>query len=169
MNIAKILNKIFSSENLNCDLCWNFVFAGRQDHFNLNSAETDCESCCVRVGVISNTFTTGYQGNDNFTRPAYRDWSFQIFAGIPSELDIQFYNEISNDPDKVKESKWEKYLYPVFCCLADIDQKICDIYNCDCEETTLEMRSWDFEQKLNFLDANYDGWLIRARFREWIR
>lgn len=167
MNIVSIIDKIISSlGQKSCDLCWNFVFGGREDYFNLAQQNQECECCCATVGILRNSMTTGFSANNNFSTKSYRDWNLEIFAGIPSRLDIQFFNEV--DPNKTEESKWVKYLYPILCCLQDIDTQICDEFTCQGNPTSIEIRSWNFEMKLNYADINFDGWLIRTTIREWI-
>lgn len=167
MNVAKILGGLVKKLNKDksCDLCWKFILSGRRDHFNLYRPTED-DACCVHVALLRNQFTTGFQSNENFTTKRYRDWNLEIFAGIPSRIDIQFHNEV--DSEEKREAKFLKYIHPIFCCLQDLDTTICDVHGCDCQETTVDVRQWNMEMTLNFLDENYDGWLIRAVFREYL-
>lgn len=166
MDIANIFNKITEkfNEEERCGLCWKFIFGGRSDYFN-NAAIVDGEECCVRIGVLKNSFTGGYKRDANFSERVYREWNIEIFAGIPSRLDIMFYNEIPGHP--VEESKWVKYLYPVMCCMDEAQINVCDVHNCNGSETTVEIWQWNGEMKLNYSDSNLDGWLFRAVIREW--
>lgn len=167
MNIAEVMNKIVQGYNDNddCGLCWKFVFGGRQDYFNV--AKLDCgDACCVTVGILRNSFVNGYKKQGDYTTHIYRDWNIQIFAGIPSKLDIQFYNEI--DCEDTCGSKWTKYVHPIICCMDKLDVTICDVCNCEGATTSVEVQKWDAEVKLNFLDNNYDGWFINATLREWM-
>lgn len=166
MDIANIMQRIVGKfeENENCGFCWKFVFGGRQDFLNLVKSNDD-DMCCALVGVIKNTFTTGYKSNNSFTTKIYKDWNLQIFAGVPSRFDAQFYNEV--DQYDICSSRWNKYLYPIQCCMDNLDTTICDTHNCDGCQTTVEIVSWSGEMKLNYLDENFDGWLITATIREW--
>lgn len=167
MNIVDVLDKIVSKLNdgKGCDLCWKLVFAGRQDYLNLANANMDGD-CCALVGIINNSFTAGYTTSNEFTTKRYNDWNIQLFAGIPSRLDIQFYDELR--PEDKCNSKWAKYLYPIKCCLENLDVTICDVHNCSGCPTTVEIWNWQMNMKLNYLDGNFDGWLINATIREWL-
>lgn len=163
MNIVKILGDIVPK--LDCGLCWRFAAGGRQDYLNLIQNDPNSD-CCAVLGILRTQVSTVYEGNVNFREKRYRDWNLELFAGVPSRLDIQFYNELR--PEDSKNSKWEKYLHPIFCCLSDVDDRICEVHSCQGNETTIDVVRWDLEQKINYLDNNYDGWFVRATFREWI-
>lgn len=165
MNIAHIFHEKIKQLNLSddCGLCWRFVMGGRRDYLNLTHND---ECCCATVGVTNIIARNGVTNIGEL----YTDWELEVFAGIPSRLDIQFYNEVDDCTEKVNESKWEKYIYPIFCCLSDLDDNICDIHNCQGNETTVEVQSAvTHEVKLNYLDNNYDGWIIRMTLREWLQ
>lgn len=167
MNIVDIIQKVVKNieSKGTCDLCFKFVLGGRQDYLNLaNNSYEDCE--CVTIGVLKNAAVNGYVKQGEFVSKTYVDWNVQLFAGIPSRLDLQFYNEV--DSNDTCNSKWSKYIYPIKCCFENLDTTICDTHNCEGCETTIEVYNWSMEQKLNFLDLNYDGWIINATFREWI-
>lgn len=163
MNIVKVLNNIVCK--LDCGICWNFVPGGRSDYLNL-AQPCEGDECCAILGLLRNQFTTGYVSSGDFTTKRYRDWNIELFAGVPSRIDVQFYNEVR--PDEFEKSKWEKYLHPIYCCLSDMDIDICNEHTCDGCETSVEVTQWNMEQRLNYLDNNYDGWFVRAVIREWL-
>ena len=168
MNIAEILQRAVDklNDDSKCGLCWRFVLAGRQDYLNL--AKMPCDGdCCVLVGVMKAVYKTGYQTSTSGNLRTHRDWEIEIFAGIQSRLDIQFFNEV--DPDLSDESKWSKYLYPISCCFDESEIDFCGLHSCINGETTIEITSWNAEMKINYMDNNYDGWLYRATFREWLQ
>lgn len=166
MNIAKIIREI--TEKLNdengCGFCWDFVMAGRRDYFNLYKPKNCEDACCVVVSILRNQVTTGFDTSNGFTNRQYRDWNIEMFVGAQSRLDIQFHNEVRSNEEQ--NSKWEKILYPIYCCIANIDTTICDAHNC-CSETSVDITQWNMDLMINFSDQNYDGWMIRATFREW--
>lgn len=165
MNIANIFSSIIDrlNESNDCGLCWRFVMGGRRDYLNLVKND-DC--CCAVVGI---TRIVGRKGMTSIGE-RYTDWELEVFAGIPSDLDIQFYNEVDSCEDAIEQSKWEKYLHPIHCCLMEIDDNICDVHNCQGCLTTVEIQqSATHEMRLNYLDNNYDGWIIRMTIREWRR
>ena len=170
MNIADILNDIVDKLNDtdSCGLCWKLVLGGRSDYFNNerdHATECDCDDCCVRLGVLKISNTFGYRSSSEFVTKVYNQWDVQIFAGVPSGLDIQFYNEVN--PSDSDNSKWTKYIHPIHCCLETLDNDICDVHNCFGCHTTIEIVSWRSEMKMNYTDRNLDGWLINATIREY--
>lgn len=169
MDIAQIVNTIVEGLNNDsgCGLCWKFIFGGRSDYFNNARPDCTCETCCVALGVFKVSSRTIYKTEGEFINKHYTDWSIEMFAGIPSTLDIQFYNEIR--PDDIVSSKWVKFLNPIRCCLESMDIDFCDIYDrCKLGESTIEIQSWETEMKINYLDQNYDGWFIKTTIREWL-
>lgn len=168
MNIVEVLDKIVCklNDSNNCDLCWKFVFGGREDYLNLAKVNSNGE-CCATIGILNNSIVAGYDKTDQFASKLYNDWNLQIFAGIPSKLDIQFYDELR--PEDKCNSKWSKYLFPIKCCLENLDVSICDVHNCNGCKTSVDIWSWQMNMKLNFLDGNFDGWLINATIREWLQ
>lgn len=167
MNIADILQKSVDKFNqeAKCGLCWRFVMGGRQDYLNLAKEPCDGE-CCVLVGVLKTSFRTGYRSSgEGFRERMYRDWDIEIFAGVQSRLDIQFYNEV--DDTDTEGSKWAKYLYPISCCMDENNLDLCGNHDCSGSDTTIEVVSWNGEVKINYLDNNYDGWLYKATVREY--
>lgn len=178
MDIVNLLkSSVNQLENGDCGLCFNLVLGGRTDFFNNERTRTpantyeepsECELCCVDVGMFKCKSRDIYNNSDAGSYLEAREWDIQLFFGIPSRLDIQFYNEI--DKDAVNESKWVKYLFPLQCCLNKVSLNLCDIYDscgCGCG-TTLEIRSWNSDMKIDYLDKNFDGWLIDTTVREWI-
>lgn len=184
MDIVNILEKLVHKYNeSDCGLCWKIVLGGRSDYFNNErdqpekpadfwgiQPDENCDNCCVRLGVLRIANTSGFQvtGEDGaFVTKQYTDWTLQLFAGIPSRLDLQFYNEVR--PEETEQSKWVKYIRPIQCCMTNTEVEICDLHNCCGCETTVEVRAWNMEMRLNYSDRNMDGWNINATFREWLQ
>lgn len=189
MNIIAVLaeqvKKWNKTPEAGCGLCWEFVPAGRQDYFNaiktrdsqhtINSGEDETEGqiddnpCCVYLGVLEIKNTSRYEtGANQIVDRRYCDWNVKLIAGIPSSLDIQFYNE---NPDiSEEEGKWEKYIGPIFSCLSSccVDMNLCEIDNCRGVETSVEIVRWDLEMVMNYKDLNLDGVIVYATFREFV-
>lgn len=164
MNLTELIGKIKDELNKSdCGVCWRTVLGGRRDYLNL--AKVDCkDECCAMLGVLRARDRSVIDTNDVGVEIQYNEWMIDIFAGIPSRLDIQFYDEI--DECKKDESKWEKYLYPMKCCLKDLPILFCDMHNCK-GGSIIEVTRFETEMRLNYLDNNYDGWMINATFREY--
>lgn len=149
-----------------CGLCWEYVPGGRADYFN-NLQPRVNEDCCVYVGVLSIKQSSGFQISGEFVNKRYCDWRVRIIAGIPSSLDIQFFNENPDYP--ADQGKWEKYIFPIFSCFGGccVEMDLCNIHNCSGNVTTVEPIRWESEMVLNYADLNLDGVLIDATFREY--
>lgn len=168
MNIIKVLETEIGKwqDEMKCGLCWEFVPGGRRDYFN-NIKVRPGDDCCVYVGVVSIRQVSGFELSGDFVRKRFCDWQVRIIAGVPSSLDIQFYNENPGHP--ASEGKWEKYIYPIFSCMGGccVEMELCDIHNCQGLDTTVEPVRWDAEMVMNYSDYNLDGVVINATFREW--
>src|SRR5690625_4589640 len=165
MNVGELINKL--TEKLSeCGICWQSVIGGRQDYLNLIKEIKPDENgnCCALLGVLNIRTKNNFIINEYGVQKNYRSWEIKLFAGIPSRLDIQFYNEV--DPEKTDESKWVKYVYPIDCCIENLPTLLCDIHNCN-NANQIEIVKFDKELKLNYLDINADGWLIDATFRQY--
>ena len=165
MNLGSLIEEI--KQHLDdCGICWDVVVGGRQDYLNMiKEVEPDVDgNCCALLGVLDIRSRSNFVHNDYGVLKRSVNWDIQMFAGIPSRLDIQFYNEI--DKDKIEESKWVKYIYPIQCCIEDLPLIFCDYHNCS-NETSLEIVKFETNLKINYLDINADGWLINATFREY--
>lgn len=166
MNIISELGKIFEefNEDEKCGLCWVYKPGGRSDYFN-NIHLVPGEECCVYIGIVDITATEGYRMNDFGAVRYYSDWQIRMIAGIPSSLDLQFYNE--NDAYPIEEGKWEKYINPIFCCLdGGFALNLCESVTCDDEVTSVEVSSWRTRMVLNYRDYNLDGVEVVATLRE---
>lgn len=162
MNIAHIINDI--ANNLDCGLCWKPFFGGREDYLNLAKSNGEC---CAIIGAIDvrsrHVFTNSVAGSYK----NYSEYNLKLFAGHESRIDIQFYNEV--DPDKIDESKWEKYLFPIKCCIDEVPKLFCVAHNCSGVLGSVEVTKFDYRMVLNFLDNNYDGWEIDITIRHYDR
>lgn len=168
MNIIEVLNTEITKWQAEgkCGLCWQYVPGGRADYFNNIKLRPDGE-CCVYVGVLSIKQTSGFQTNGEFINKRFCDWNVRLIAGIPSALDIQFYNENPSYP--TDQGKWEKYIFPIFSCFGGccVEMDLCNIHNCAGNLTTVEPVRWETDMVLNYGDYNLDGVLINATFREY--
>lgn len=168
MDIIDILDKEITKWNdeSRCDLCWKFVPGGRSDYFN-NVKPRQGDECCVYVGVLSIRQVSGISVVNQHVTKNYCDWYIRLVAGIPSGLDLQFYNE--NSDHSTCEGKWSRYISKVFDCFGGccIEMDLCDIHNCQGLDTTVEAVRWESEMVMNYKDMNLDGVLVTGVFREW--
>lgn len=162
--ISKEIDKF--NDEARCGLCWVFVPSGRSDYFNTVKLR-DGSECCVYVAMLDLQLRSGYEVRNDFVTKRYCDWTVQLFAGIPSRLDLQYYNENPDHP--ASEGKYEKYIKHIFDCFgcSCFELDLCEIENCK-GDTTVEVTSWQLRQRLNYQDLNLDGALITGTFREWI-
>jgi len=160
MNIIKHFEKLIEkwSEENKCGYCWKFIGAGRPDLFNMFQ-DINEDECCIYVGLMKIKFGTKYKMlEDGFTIKEYCYVSFEGFIGIPSRLDIQFYNELGNTEEEKEQSKWT-ILNNIKECLG------CDFLGILCDDLGLYNPSeFNAEQKINYQDSNYDGWYINGRY-----
>ena len=138
-----------------CGLCWKFFGAGRKDYANLIEHDT----CCVAVILTGFGSRYGYVRNqfDLQTKEYCEDW-FELIVGIPSSLDLSFYNEISDDYKET--SKYKQYIQPIIDCIG------CGI-DVECNEQGYEVTEWGWELVLNYHDYNIDGIKIRGKLRKY--
>lgn len=149
-----------------CGLCFEFVGAGRSDYFNnLKPRVNEQGDCCVYLGLLRFGGRRDYRLVDTSgfqeTEIKFKDYNFEVIVGIPSRLDIQFYNE---NPDiDVSESKYVKYIKPVIDCLGEN-------FDLPCEPIFegLEISEWRWDLLLNYQDLNFDGIKITGAFRKWL-
>lgn len=167
MNLIQEIGKLIESFNQQnkCGLCWVYKPGGRSDYFN-NIKLLPGEECCVYVAVMDISANGGYTSNQYGVTRNYTDWRFKMFFGIPSSLDIQFYNE--NEAYPVGEGKWERYINPLLCCLNDgADFDLCGMVNCEGGAQTVEIHQWVSKVVMNYRDYNMDGVEVTAVFRQF--
>jgi hypothetical protein len=144
------------NEEEKCGLCWRFFGAGRSDYSNLITHD----SCCV--AVILNAFGSRYGYSRNKyeinERQYCEDW-FELIVGVPSTLDLSFYNEISDDYKD--DSKYKRYIQPIIDCLG------CGI-DIECNQEGYEVMEWGWELVLNYQDYNIDGIRIKGKLRKYL-
>lgn len=160
MNIIKHFENLISNwQNENkCGYCWKFIGAGRPDLFNMFT-DIDNTQCCIYVGLFKITFGTIYrQQEQGFTSKDYCYVRFEGFIGIPSLLDVQFYNELGNTDAEKEQSKWEILNNIKECLGCEFLEMLCD------DSGQYAPASFSAEQKLNYQDNNYDGWLIKGQY-----
>ena len=146
--------------DMQCGLCWKFVFA-RRDYAN-NLKEVDGEECCAHFMLLGYSASVGFKQNPFGVEREYCDYSFSAFVGIKSTLQEQFYNE--GDADS-SESKYTLYVKPLEECIGCMESDICDsLVNLG---TSAEIISWSYDLKMNYMDANYDGLMIKGTYRVW--
>lgn len=160
MNIIKQFENLITgwNEERKCGYCWKFVGAGRPDLFNMFQRIEETE-CCIYIGLFKIKFGTKYGiKSDGFTQKDYCYISFEGFIGIPSRLDTQFYNELGDTDQEKKESKWT-ILNSIKECLG------CEFLETLCDDNGLyNPAEFSADQKLNYQDSNYDGWLIKGQY-----
>ena len=156
--ITEILNV-----NNNCGLCFEFVGAGRSDYFNTLQPRLNANGdCCVYIGLLGFGGRKVIRENTNGLYPIYIEERFDLIIGIPSRLDLQFYNE--NSFIDTNESKYIKYLKPIRECLIDTLELLCT----ETEFSNLEINELDWNLVLNQFDINLDGYRIKGSFRKYI-
>lgn len=154
-NIVKNLN-----EQNRCNLCFIFVGAGRSDYFNnLQPRLNPFGDCCVYVGLLKFGSKKKYiDKGQGLVSDTYED-RFELIVGIPSRLDIQFYNE---NPDvNIDESKYSKYIKPIIDCLGDNFELDCSV------NPGLEIMEWNWDLLMNFQDLNMDGIKVTGVFKRY--
>lgn len=159
MNIIKQFEDLITqwNEDEKCGYCWKFIGAGRPDLFNqFNDFEQ--LQCCIYVGIFNIKFGTKYKADGQFMVKDYCYISFEGFIGIPSRLDIQFYNELGNTELEKEESKWNILNTIKDCLGCEFLDLICD------DEEFYSPSEFNAEQKINYQNANYDGWWITGRY-----
>jgi hypothetical protein len=144
------------NEEEKCDLCWRFFGAGRSDYSNLITHD----SCCVAVVLENFGSRYGYSRNkyDINEKEYCEDW-FELIVGVPSSLDLSFYNEISDDFKDT--SKYKQYIQPIIDCIG------CGI-DIECNEQGYEVMEWSWSLVLNYQDYNLDGIRIKGRLRKYL-
>jgi hypothetical protein len=144
------------NEEEKCGLCWRFFGAGRSDYSNLITHD----SCCVAVVLTSYGFkNVKIRNSQGLINEEYCDYWFDLIVGVPSSLDISFYNEISDDFKDT--SKYRLYIQPIEECIG------CGI-DIECNEQGYEMLDWSGELILNHQDYNLDGIRIKGKLRKYL-
>lgn len=152
-------------ENLNqenkCNICYVFVGAGRADYFNnLKPRFNPFGDCCVYVGLLKFGSKKKFTDKGQGLIVEYSEDRFELVVGIPSRLDIQFYNE---NPDvNIDESKYRKYIKPVIDCLGDNFTLDCSV------NPNLEIQEWGWDLLLNYQDLNMDGIKVNGVFKRYV-
>jgi hypothetical protein len=144
------------NEEEQCGLCWRFFGAGRSDYSNLITHD----SCCVAVVLENFGSRYGYTRNqyDINTKEYCEEW-FDLIVGVPSSLDLSFYNEISDDFKDT--SKYKQYIQPIIDCIG------CGI-DIECNQEGYEVMEWSWSLVLNYQDYNLDGIRIKGRLRKYL-
>jgi len=139
-----------------CGLCWQFYAAGRKDYSNLITHD----GCCVAVILTNFGSRYGYTRNNyDINTKEYCDEWFDLVVGVPSTLDISFYNEIS---EEFKDSsKYKRYIEPIINCIG------CGI-DIECNQSGYEVMDWSWELVLNYQDYNIDGIRIKGKLRKYL-
>ena len=140
-----------------CGLCWNFYGAARSDYSNLINHGANC---CVAVILLDFGSRYGYTRNQfDINQKEYCEDYFELLVGVPSSLDIQFYNEISDDFKDT--SKYKQYIEPIINCLG------CGI-DLECNESGYEVMEWSWSLAMNYQYHNLDGIRVRGKLRKYL-
>ena len=159
VNIWEQITEKLNEEN-ECGLCFEFVGAGRADYFNnLQPRINDSGSCCVYIGLLKFGSKKKFIDKGQGLMEESSENRFELVVGIPSSLDIQFYNE--NPDHDVNESKYMKYIKPIIDCLGDNYSLPCD------EFPGMEIQEWGWDLLLNYQDLNLDGIKINGVFKKY--
>jgi hypothetical protein len=158
VEIWKRITELLNASN-DCGLCFEFIGAGRADYFNNFKLRTGKE-CCVYLGLLKFGGRSGFTDQGQGSIKTYDNLTFEVVVGLPSTLDIQFYNE--NPNIDVAESKYIKYIQPLINCLGDS-------FVLDCVEfPDMEVSEWSWDVLLNYQDFNIDGIKIKGTFKRYV-
>jgi len=149
-------------ETNKCGLCWAYGAPLTNARLNTESTEEGKE-CCVHVFLTEPSFKEVNTVN-NTTRlvtSSYCDWSFYIFAVIPSSDGLGTNNYSETKGHNINESLWRTVFYPISECL--LCQNLLDF--CAILGVDIEISSKGATAVYNWQDANYNGWKIAYTFR----
>lgn len=171
MDIVSLLKGFVGQLNdQDCGICYTFTLGGRSDYFNnkRQSFDDDQSLDCCAVITMENCKTIDiYSTDKEFSTLTHRDWILDLFIGLPSRPDIQFFDEVN--PELVDQSIWANDLNPLQCCINNVSIDMCNIYDrCGCGNTSIEVRAWSMTMRIGYQDNHYNGWSINTTIRESI-
>ena len=148
------------NEDKKCGFCWQFSAPLKESAINIQQIR-ESDECCVQLMLTDLRLTEQKSyGTNGLITSNDCVYNFNIFALLPSRLDINTYNEIEGHT--IEESKWKTKLEPLLECLGcDALIEICEIW-----KYPIQIPNWGAAEVLiNYQDANYDGWKIPITFR----
>lgn len=148
------------NENKKCGFCWQFSAPLKESAMNIQQIR-ESDDCCVQLMLTDLRLTEQKSyGSNGLITANDCVYSFNLYALLPSRIDINTYNEI--DGHTIEESKWKTHLEPLLDCLGcDTLLDICTIW-----KYPIQIPTWGAADVLiNYQDANYDGWRIPITFR----
>lgn len=144
-----------------CGFCWSFGAPLTESAANGQQTE---DPCCVSLFVTNVTQSTvrGY-ANTGFQNSREENHGFVLYVLKRDGIGVNNYNEMLGHP--IEESKWETILKPLKQCVTEENVlEFCEILGIN-----LQIPNWNMETKINWLDENYTGWMVRATFKEKIQ
>lgn len=145
-----------------CGFCWEF--GAPLEEAEANKQQTE-RGCCVNVFLtdLKKDVVRGYSSQTGFQNSRADNYSFTLYVLKRDELGKNNYNEIIGHP--IDESRWETILKPLQECVTEEGVlEFCNILGIN-----IDIPRWSMSTKINYLDDNYTGWMIRATFREKIQ
>lgn len=160
MNIVQLWQDLATewNEEQKCGFCW--TFGGAMTEAGINTYRIrEGEECCVHLFLTNLTYTDYREYNEGgLYTDAFCEYSFVLWALVPSDIGINNLNEIPDHP--IEESAWAMIHEPLLECLA------CDPMTYVCEALGFDVRieRWHMEMLFKQTDNNYDGWRIEGIF-----
>lgn len=148
------------NDETKCGFCWSFGGALTEsaiESYRIRNAE----ECCVHLFLTNINFNQFKEYNQSgLVVDDFCDYSFTLWALIPSSLGINNYNE--TDGHEIGESVWETIQRPLLDCLG------CDDMQYICENLGYPVRidRWQMDAVFKLTSNNYDGWRIEGTFRK---
>jgi len=143
-----------------CGLCWSFDAPLFDSAINIAQSEAETK-CCVHIFLTNISFkeTNNYNNTTGLNTGKFCEWSFNIYALIPSSLGQNNYKEIKGYTTDL--SKWVTIYKPISDCLScDSILDFCRILS---KQVTITSKSSVMVE--NWMDKNYSGWKNTYTFR----
>lgn len=159
MDIVKFFAEEVSkwNENNKCGMCWEFGAPLFENATNIQQLD---ETCCTYVFItkISKQKGASYNSQTNLLTSTYTDYSFTLHLVKQGYLGTNNYNEIKGYP--IDESRWNTIYKPISECINGLNLDFCNFIGIQPNQIT-----WNEDMEQNYLDNNYFGWRITAKFR----
>lgn len=163
MNLIEVFSKqveIWNAEE-KCGFCW--TFGGVTDRAGIERYKIREESkCCVHVFITDRTTTKNYTypHPNPFHSEVICGTNFNLWLLVPSEIDLNNYNEIEGHP--IEESLESTILSPLRNCVG------CDevLDMCETAGYLFNTVSWTASDVYRIFSNNYTGLRISINLNE---
>ena len=160
MDIVKFFSDQVTKWNTDnkCGFCWEFGAPLFEETTNIQ--QTD-EACCTYVFLTKVARQRGneYAQSTGLLSKKWCDYSFNLHVLRKGDLGTNNYNEIKGHP--IEESRWNEIYQPIANCLdCDLQLDFCEFFGIDANQMV-----WNEDMESNYMDNNYFGWRITAKFR----